>query len=199
MNERSFSAQPTVTREAIIAAASSTFGEHGYRETTIKQIAQTAGVAAGSIYNHFASKQELFRDTVEDGWRRFRADMDALLATPARPLESLRLLLDLGFRRLQISLPLLRGMLLETVRPRLFQDNLDSIINGVARLLDAVNRERQLPPWADSRSRLVLVRTMCLGALFSLAITPDAELETTTVDLRRSIERLLLGEGAPPS
>ncbi len=48
------------TREEIILAAYNLFLENGYHGTSMRQIAQRAGIALGGIYNHFASKEEIF-------------------------------------------------------------------------------------------------------------------------------------------
>jgi AcrR family transcriptional regulator len=46
-------------RDRILAAAVSVIKERGVTNTTTKEIARAAGVAEGSIYNHFANKTEL--------------------------------------------------------------------------------------------------------------------------------------------
>ena len=54
------------TRLAIEDAAVELFMEHGYHATSMRQIAEHAGLALGGIYNHFASKEELFEATIID-------------------------------------------------------------------------------------------------------------------------------------
>jgi AcrR family transcriptional regulator len=46
-------------RDRILAAAVSVMRDRGVTNTTTKEIARAAGVAEGSIYNHFANKTEL--------------------------------------------------------------------------------------------------------------------------------------------
>jgi AcrR family transcriptional regulator len=46
-------------RERILTAAVTVMRDHGVTNTTTKQVARVAGVAEGSIYNHFANKSEL--------------------------------------------------------------------------------------------------------------------------------------------
>jgi AcrR family transcriptional regulator len=46
-------------RDRIIAAAVTVMRERGVTNTTTKEVARAAGVAEGSIYNHFANKTEL--------------------------------------------------------------------------------------------------------------------------------------------
>ena len=47
--------------EAILTAAFSLFGHYGYRRTSIDDIAQEAGIAKGTVYLYFKSKEEIFR------------------------------------------------------------------------------------------------------------------------------------------
>jgi AcrR family transcriptional regulator len=54
------------TRLAIEDAAIELFMENGYHATSMRQIAEHAGLALGGIYNHFASKEELFEGIIVD-------------------------------------------------------------------------------------------------------------------------------------
>ena len=52
----------TDTRQALIDAALAVFLQHGFARATTREIAQTAGVAEGTIYRHFADKYSLFHE-----------------------------------------------------------------------------------------------------------------------------------------
>ncbi len=52
----------TDTRQALIDAALEVFLRRGFARATTKEIAQTAGVAEGTIYRHFADKYALFHE-----------------------------------------------------------------------------------------------------------------------------------------
>lgn len=54
-----------VYRRAIFDAAERVFGAHGFAEAKMTQIAEGAGLAAGSLYNYFTNKEEIFRALVE--------------------------------------------------------------------------------------------------------------------------------------
>ena len=54
------------TRLAIEDAAMELFIKHGYHATSMRQIAEHAGLALGGIYNHFSSKEEIFEAIVVD-------------------------------------------------------------------------------------------------------------------------------------
>ncbi len=52
-------------KKSILAAAATVFAKHGYQRTTVDQIADAAGVAKGSIYLYFRSKEDLFHALFE--------------------------------------------------------------------------------------------------------------------------------------
>jgi AcrR family transcriptional regulator len=52
------------TRAEILQAASSLFIQHGFHGTSMRQIAEQAGIALGGIYNHFSSKEDIFTAVV---------------------------------------------------------------------------------------------------------------------------------------
>ena len=55
-----------ITRLAIEEAAFELFMEQGYHATSMRQIADKAELALGGIYNHFSSKEDIFRAIIID-------------------------------------------------------------------------------------------------------------------------------------
>ena len=53
------------TRNRILDAAAEEFGQRGFHEAAVSGITQRAGVALGSFYTYFNSKEELYRALVE--------------------------------------------------------------------------------------------------------------------------------------
>lgn len=60
------------TQRAILDAAAAEFGEKGFHESSIVSITIRAGVALGSFYTYFASKEALFKALVQDMSGRVR-------------------------------------------------------------------------------------------------------------------------------
>jgi TetR/AcrR family transcriptional regulator, cholesterol catabolism regulator len=54
-------------RQRITDAAAELFLRNGYAQTSLRDIADAAGIKAGSIYYHFDSKESLFRTVLERG------------------------------------------------------------------------------------------------------------------------------------
>jgi AcrR family transcriptional regulator len=51
-----------LTHQRLVRAALELFSSRGYHDTTTAQIAKKAGVAEGTIYRHFPSKQQLLNE-----------------------------------------------------------------------------------------------------------------------------------------
>lgn len=54
------------TRRALIACATTLFGERGFDATTTNEILSCAGVSKGAMYHHFASKRDLMEAVYAD-------------------------------------------------------------------------------------------------------------------------------------
>lgn len=55
------------TKNLIFESAIKIFSESGYRGATMDEIAANAGLAKGTLYYHFKSKEEIFNFIVEEG------------------------------------------------------------------------------------------------------------------------------------
>ena len=58
-------------RQAILDAAREVFGELGYEACTVRDIIRRTGLAAGTFYNYYRSKEEVFTALSDEGARRF--------------------------------------------------------------------------------------------------------------------------------
>ena len=55
--------KPDTKRPVIVRAATSLFAERGIDGTSMRDIAEAAGVREAAIYRHFAGKDDLARET----------------------------------------------------------------------------------------------------------------------------------------
>ena len=70
------------TRQRIFDAAIPLFSEKGFAQTTIRDIARKAGMSNGLLYQHFATKDEIFGCIIEDGVKGLDDAAEELLALP---------------------------------------------------------------------------------------------------------------------
>ncbi|NUS11002.1 MAG: TetR/AcrR family transcriptional regulator [Streptomyces sp.] len=65
-------ARRQATRRKLYAAAVTLIAEQGFSGTTVDEIAERAGVAKGTVYYNFASKNDLFEELLRDGVGQLR-------------------------------------------------------------------------------------------------------------------------------
>ena len=114
-------------RALLAEKALEVFGDRGFRGTTIKRIAEQAGLAPGSVYTYFKDKRALFHSTVGEGWDAFLASLDALAGSRAPFARTLGQLLDTGFAELATRLPLVRGIIFEPGRGEFMRGKIDEL------------------------------------------------------------------------
>jgi AcrR family transcriptional regulator len=75
----------------VLDAAARLFREKGYGSTSMRDIAGVAGMLPGSLYYHFASKEELLVAVYAEGVRRIKHAVSAALARDGEPWTRLEL------------------------------------------------------------------------------------------------------------
>lgn len=76
------------TRERLLRSALTLFARDGYAGTSVRTIAEHAGVATGLLYAHFAGKEELLHALFEQSMADVRASM-ALADAQPQPQDQL--------------------------------------------------------------------------------------------------------------
>jgi TetR/AcrR family fatty acid metabolism transcriptional regulator len=82
-------------RERILDAAVVEIAQHGYYHTTVAMIARRAGVADGTIYLYFHSKEEILVSIFDRAMDRFIAQGRQEVEQQADPLSKLRNIVEL--------------------------------------------------------------------------------------------------------
>jgi len=77
-------------RDELLALAATMFAERGLRATTVRDIADSAGILSGSLYHHFSSKEQMV-DEVLRGFLDWLFDRyQQIVDTEPNPLERLK-------------------------------------------------------------------------------------------------------------
>ncbi|MDE2405727.1 MAG: TetR/AcrR family transcriptional regulator [Sphingomonadales bacterium] len=72
--------RPADRRQQILAAAARLFAEHGFEASSVREIAAAVKILPGSLYHHFATKEDMLHAIVRDAVQRFTAQHEALEA-----------------------------------------------------------------------------------------------------------------------
>jgi len=80
---------PENRKDEIIKTAAGLFKKKGYSAVTMRDIAQTMGIKAASLYNHIQSKQDILNSIVISIAQEFTKGMETIKATNSGNLEKL--------------------------------------------------------------------------------------------------------------
>lgn len=137
-------------REAILRAAVAEFREFGFAGTSMDRIAATAEVSKRTVYNHFASKDELFTAILWQLWEASQA-LVPLRYEPAQPLrgqllqfmaQKLRLLGDASF--IDLSRVAMAELVHSPERARAMMDKLAEKEEGLTTWMRAAQADGRL-------------------------------------------------------
>lgn len=78
-------------RSEIIAIAIRQFAKNGYGATDVQFIADEMGVAKGTVYRYYSTKEELFFAAVDEGMQQLRLAVDEAAAMACTSIERVEL------------------------------------------------------------------------------------------------------------
>lgn len=173
------------TRSKLIRAALAVFVEHGYTNTTIADIAARAGIAKGTPYRYFPTKEHLFEGVLQDIVITAVGDLNRL-----SPLEGERI--ETFFRR--TVLPFMQDFensgraaiarlviadggsfpaLVDVYKNKVYQPMIDHIRRYAA---VAVQR-RELDDRVLADCPYLLVSPLWVGVVHNAVLSPEAHLD----------------------
>ena len=81
---------PATRRDELLGLAATMFAERGLRATTVRDIADAAGILSGSLYHHFASKEEMVDEVLRGFLDWLFARYQEIIDTQPDPMERLK-------------------------------------------------------------------------------------------------------------
>ena len=78
------------TKRKIFETSMKLFAQKGYDATSIEEITATVGVAKGTLYYHFSSKEEIFNFLVEEGMKLLKNSIDIKISKVSNYVDKIR-------------------------------------------------------------------------------------------------------------
>jgi AcrR family transcriptional regulator len=176
----------------ILEAARQVFGDHGFYHTKIQDIADTAGIGKGTVYEYFESKEDLFCRMVRYSLSLYTQRVREGLGTGGC-LERLRSLIRVNRQVVANSGPLVdmflsngsigEDKLLRKQIMELFLDVKREMISLVAEALAAGQAESLVRPGIDREFAAELFVYMVMGYCQRSARTGKEEREDALLEL----------------
>src|SRR5687768_18044523 len=90
--------RPVSNRRAeLLELAARMFAERGYGQTTVREIADAAGILSGSLYHHFDSKETMVDEIISKFIDEMIVSYTKVVAEVDDPAEALRQLIRTAF------------------------------------------------------------------------------------------------------
>lgn len=86
---------PVIPRDRILQAAARLFHEHGYKGTTVRDIAEAVGILSGSLFHHFHSKEEMVLEIMREAALGLCISAEEVAGLPIPPAERLQRMIDI--------------------------------------------------------------------------------------------------------
>jgi TetR/AcrR family transcriptional regulator, cholesterol catabolism regulator len=93
--------QPTSRRDELLELAAKMFADRGLRATTVRDIADSAGILSGSLYHHFSSKEEMVDEVLRGFLDWLFTRYQEIVATEENPMERLKGLFMTSFEAIE--------------------------------------------------------------------------------------------------
>ncbi|MGC4945563.1 TetR/AcrR family transcriptional regulator [Streptomyces sp. DT224] len=186
-------------REHLIAAATSVVTEVGWSQASVTAVADSAGIAAGSVYQHFASKAALAVEVFRRAAGREVEVLGTVLHEPGTPVERLARGVEVFARRALENRGLAYALLAAPADPAVGAERLDYRRRYRALFAEVVHEgieEGLLPPQNGEITAAALT-----GAVGEVLVDPlgAGDGETTEALLTELVAMALRCAGAPPA
>ncbi|WP_406282338.1 TetR/AcrR family transcriptional regulator [Streptomyces sp. NBC_00209] len=186
-------------REHLIAAATSVVTEVGWSQASVTAVADSAGIAAGSVYQHFSSKAALAVEVFRRAAGREVEVLGTVLREPGTPVERLARGVEVFARRALENRGLAYALLAAPADPAVGAERLDYRRRYRALFAEVVHAgiEEGLLPAQNGE----ITAAALTGAVGEVLVDPlgAGDGETTEALLTELVAMALRCAGAPPA
>lgn len=86
------------TKRKIFETAMKLFAEKGYEATSVEEITATVGVAKGTLYYHFSSKEEIYNFLIEEGMKLLHNSIEIKTENLTDPIAKLKAIITIQLK-----------------------------------------------------------------------------------------------------
>jgi len=157
------------TKKAIFEAAIKVFSRNGYDSATMDEMATTAGVAKGSLYYHFKSKEEIFYFIVQAGIDLINNEVKEAIKEINDPIERLKEAAKVQLKYVYTNKDLFRVIMSQVwgqkERHEEIREHIKNLINMNSKYLEGIVEDGYI-----DKDNSDIVSFCFIGVLFSSAL-----------------------------
>ena len=166
------------TKRRIFTTAIKLFAEKGYESTGIEEITAVAGVAKGSLYYHFDTKEELFDMLLEEGYKLLTNSIEIKTRHCTNALEKLKAILMVQIKSVikyqDFVAVIINNIIGENTRTKKCQKAAQEYVGKIKEVIDELSGKETVID--DHFNRISIGKTIVCGIMTECF----ADLETRT-------------------
>lgn len=172
-------------RRIILDAALKTFVRRGYSETRVSEIASEAGVAEGTLYNYFPSKEDLLLALFDEKWSGIIDEIKNKISRFDDPNKKLKAIFSLVIRMFKGDRQLAELFMVDVKQSSIFLNNytINRIIEFLAlieEILEEGKRKGIYRKDLDTRVAKMIIFGAAQGILLSWVLSESAAVKNNT-------------------
>lgn len=160
------------TKRAIFQSAMRVFSKSGYNGATMDAIAADAGVAKGTLYYHFKSKEEIFKYIIKEGMNFIKEKIENVASKQDDALSKIRVLcriqLGLVYESRDFFKVIMSQLWGQEIRQLELRESLKNYISYIELYLEEAMLEGIVKKGDASFMAYTLFGTICSAAVYEL-------------------------------
>ena len=172
-------------RAMILDAALRTFVQRGYPETKVAEIASEAGVAEGTLYNYFPSKEDLLLALFDEKWGRIIDDIKKKLTRVDNPNDQLKVIFSSVVKMFKKNRHLAELFMIDIKQSSIFLNNytinrIGEVIDIIEEILKEGKRKGIYRKDLDTRVTKMIIFGAAQGILLSWVLSESKAIRNQT-------------------
>jgi Transcriptional regulator len=179
------------TKRAIFDAAIKIFSENGYGEATMDNIALEAGVAKGTLYYHFKSKEEIFKYIITEGMNIITEQVETAVEKQEdiflKLREICRVQLSLVYQNRDFFKVIMSQLWGHEIRHLELRASIRKYISNIENYLNEAVEEGLVRPMNSSFISFAFFGSLCSTAVYEVVNNSNSDIEILIDDLMKYV------------
>lgn len=177
------------TKEKIFKAAIKTFSKSGFYKTTMEEIAENAGVAKGTLYYHFKSKDDILEFLIDEGIKILKQEAIEEIGKLNNAVEKLRKIIfvqtNFLYRNHDFIIVLLSQIWGHGEVPRKFREKLYTYLELIENIIREGKEQKLI---ADCDEKIVAAAFFgMISSILALKVVEDSDEKFNPQDITDSV------------
>lgn len=169
------------TKNLIFLSAVKVFSNYGYDGATMDEIAMSAGVAKGTLYYHFKSKEEIFKYIISEGMKLMQDEIDTAVNNEDTAIDRLKSVfkvqLMLVHRNKDFFKVIASQLWGKELRQFELRNIIENYINSIEVLIDDAIKSNKIKKGKTRMLAYSFIGNLCASSIYEIS-NSDEDLES---------------------